>query len=407
MSGGRCWVQGNDQINSAVDALLEEAVRHLLRHLADLSPMAILAGGSLARGEVSYLARPEGAGRLLSDLDLVVVLADSTEVTAMRGRLQDILHRVNDEPALRAAGVHVDAAPIARSALAAIPATLFWYELAEGTCCLWGDERVVAEIPRRPVAEIDPDEGWILLGNRLLEWLLRRPDRVAGEDLESGYLIARSGADLAKAFLLLQGGYSVSSRERDQRLAELAARVKRGTSIDLSALSADVHRWTEAKLSPTMERLSEPSAGERLGRWLARLWIWAAYHRSGRPSPPEPLTPPRFRRGHWPGRARAWASFLLRANQRDGCPLVGLRTALWWGVQLPPIWVSYLAGVQSAARALMFDGAESWVAPWGYLTQEEQGSRATRLWERLALGGRHEETIRDAAEDRPEIAPPV
>lgn len=404
MSGGRCWVQGDDAVNATVDALLHKAVRLLLAHLGEVAPVAILAGGSLARGEVSYLAAPAG-GRLLSDLDLVVVLADAGQVATMRGGLREILHRVNSEPSLRAAAVHVDAAPIARSALAATPSTLFWYELAVGTCCLWGDATVVGEIPSRRIGEIHPDEGWILLGNRLLEWLLYRPDRAPVDDLESGYRVARSGADLAKALLLLQGGYSVSTRERDERLAEIAARGPDGISIDLSALSADVHRWTEAKLAPTVTRLSESFAGERLGRWLVRLWIWAAYRRLARPMSSASLVPPPLRHGDWPRRARAWASFLLRANQRDGRPLVEWSTALRWGGRLPPIWVSYLAGVQSAGRILGIDDARRWTAPWSHLTAEKQSRRAVRLWERLALGGRHEEPIRAAAEEDSEIAP--
>jgi len=378
-------------------------VDRVLHHFRPAVPLAIIAGGSAARGEVSYLVEPRGGGRFLSDLDLPVIVADDSEAREIQARLPALLRRLHAEEGIRAARIHVDASPISYSALRRVPPTLFWYELAHGACTLWGNKNVLAELPRRRPQELNADEGWILLNNRLIEWLTLDEASQGGVSEEVAYTVARSGTDLAKALLLIQGDYSVSTAERAEKLTRLAA-TSAIPGLDLRELAADVRGWTETKLRPTVSRLRDGAGLDRLGRWLLLLGSWSGHQWLGRRWTGS-VEPPVFSSGPARARVRAWASFLLRANRRDGRPLVDLTTVVTWAHRLPPLWVAYRAGSQAAARRLGVADASAWPAPWSHLDREAQARRAVRLWERLALGGRHEAPIREAAQDPSEIAP--
>lgn len=208
-----------------VSPFVDNLVALILGELGEDAVLAVFAGGSVARGEISYRLGDDGM-EVYSDVDLYVVVKDGVALEEVRRRGRESVAGVP----LVGKGYRFFRAPdvgvYSFADLAAQPARPGTVGLGEHHLLLYGD----ADIPLRAAASIGSDiaseEALYLLENRLIELLALENRRRAGEHpVDDGYyafVVCKTGLDVATAALIARGMYSASRAER-VRLLEAAA----------------------------------------------------------------------------------------------------------------------------------------------------------------------------------------
>lgn len=162
-------------------ATVVDAVRAADPHLRSL----VLTGG-FARGEGTVL---DGAPQ--NDYDFVAVRSIGRPTKAYAAVQKALQARL---------GLHIDLAPIPAWRLPFVARSVFWYETALRGRVLWGDD-LLARIPVRTTAALDPAEGLRLLVNRAAGLLLvtESPDPHAHRIQAAKALLAALDAHLLAA----------------------------------------------------------------------------------------------------------------------------------------------------------------------------------------------------------------
>jgi predicted nucleotidyltransferase len=229
---------------------------------------AVFISGSVGRGEGVWASTRQGP-RLLSDLDLYVVLAD----TATRERTRR--EAVAGMPALlseaRGLGLWapIDAGMVTPADLERIPARPGTLEL-RGARCLVGDARLLDCVPRYLPADIPLDETLLLLENRAHElllawaWLARGGEEGAWR---AAHMSLKSALDLAGVLGLLVGRYPAGEAERvREATAALAEGGRLATCAPgLAPLWRRALEWRRRPAAP---------AGDAVGWWSEAVLAW-------------------------------------------------------------------------------------------------------------------------------------
>lgn len=175
----------------AGDLLLIEAT---LRR-GDPRLRALVLTGGFARGEGAVRD-----GRPQNDYDLVAIRGVGPPRRSYARMRADLERRL---------GLHVDLATVAAWRLPHVRPSIFWYETALRGRLLWGED-LLARVPVRSPADLDPREGLRLLANRAAGLLLASTADADAKRLQAAKaLLAAFDAELLAA-----GHFAPSQRER-------------------------------------------------------------------------------------------------------------------------------------------------------------------------------------------------
>lgn len=287
---------------SAADAQYARLAAAAVAHLLALqpAPCALVLQGSAATGEAWALREDSGALRLLSDLDLGVIVESDDDREAWRAHAADFPRAMSaamesmmaaERPAAR--GAMPPAAPwslgvYSRDDLPRQAPKMGTLELAWAGRVLSGDPMILATVAPRDPRVITAAESLRLLGVRAHEW---GQVEDAGATIEQVMTAAvKLVADAGTAVLASHGAYCVGGAARRDALAELwqgeahalaeavpwlPARIRAAQDVRLREA-----RWPEvaAALGADAARRLTPGEIRRMvrpvllatGTWLAR-----------------------------------------------------------------------------------------------------------------------------------------
>lgn len=315
------------------------------------SVRALVLTGSLARNEGTFSRAGHGKWVSLGDAEFVLVLNSGiplppeAEVASLIRAIEDALSDCGISCSVSMGVCHDDY-------LRALKPHIFAYELICRGRVVCGEDRILSLIPPFAVSAIPREDAWRMLSNRIVEQL-KLVDELSAvpEKLSVGahYQLVKFVLDMATSFLLFAGHYAPSYRERNARLALLAAQSAGGPwPFDLTEFSRLVETCTDWKLAP------EASADAGFALWNSatcyarQLLTWELEQLTGGAgiSSTEDLMARWMRRQSIGVRLRGWLYVLRREGWR--------RSHLVMGKLLRKVWVSSPRYAVYAAATLLF-----------------------------------------------------
>jgi hypothetical protein len=205
---------------------LVEVVSH---RVSDFRPLGVVLTGSLARGEAALAAEQDRRTRWLSDIECMVVFADTARKSG--GSLAESLDQatvaLKAEAKVHAVGLDIQLIPIRASRLARLRPGIFTRELAEHGKLVWGSPGVVPiPLPDIAGASMLRADAFRLLNNRIMEQVAARSGCEEGRAAaqERGYALSKFWTELATSMSVFLDCYRASYRERQRAMqAALAA----------------------------------------------------------------------------------------------------------------------------------------------------------------------------------------
>jgi hypothetical protein len=354
-----------------LEPLIARAVEWLLARAGAGSTRAVLLSGSAASGPAVWASTAVGP-RMLSDLDLFVVVAD--EVVARRARATMRAGLGELRAALREVGLWapVDAGFYTPADLERLPARPATLELAARARAVWGDASWLARVPRFQPSTIDHEERLLLLENRGQELLLARALLARGDEegeWRAAHATHKSALDLATVLLLRSGAWHPDPA---QRVADAGAALAPGSML-VARAPALAELWGRALEWRRAPRLA---AGEAHRAWedCVQAWcaIWLELCAGGPAGEPDPYRWVEHvaARARWRRRLRQSAS--PPRAQGDPRPLPRVSLVLTARAGTPR------HRLNGCAAALLFATAETRPGP------PALGPRAARSLRRLA-----------------------
>jgi hypothetical protein len=165
-----------------------------------------------------------------------------------------------------------------------LPPHVFTYELRTCGQVIWGDSSVLALIPPIAAGEIDREDGWRLLANRIIEQLAAR-EEPAPEKAERPrsveYHTVKLFLDMATSLLVFTGDYAPTYRQRAERLGRLAARTSRGMPFPLPEFARRVNEFTSWKLWAGEAPWPSGDFTEEARSYARALWRWELQQLTG------------------------------------------------------------------------------------------------------------------------------
>lgn len=271
---------------AAVREILDGVVDAARRHLEPLGLRSVLLGGSVARGELSWLAEPSAPGGvdLLSDVDAAIITERrDPEREGELAREVALLGRAHGRSPL----FHVDAG-VHRLYMKRY--TIWTYEFRMGAVTLHGED-VRRLLPRVTVRSLDRGHTAQLLLVRLWNQLLHTPAAVVErsaspyERLISTYVTARNILELPTILLPHHGALLPGYARRHDWLRSHAP-ISSGFGPDFVALCADA---LATKREPAPDKTLAPRYA-RMVRSYARLLAHLARLADPRAPAPRPGT---------------------------------------------------------------------------------------------------------------------
>ena len=245
---------------------------------------AVILTGSLAREEATILIN-DGLCRILGDAEFLLVFKRGARLPAARA-LDSLAGAVTQSLRERNIGCPVNLAAVRPNYLVGLPAHIFSYELRHAGRVVFGDENILRLVPSFSPAQIEREDAWRLLSNRLIEWLEAR-SKVAPQTMEPGidlsYATVKLWMDSATSLLVFLGQYEPGYAARAERLAVLASGPVTGLPFPFAQFQAAVAEATSWKLRP------QPYPADRFGwsfchearRFAVRLWSWELARMTG------------------------------------------------------------------------------------------------------------------------------
>jgi len=185
---------------------------------------AIVLTGSLARDEATFVREGE-RWKLLGDAEFLLVFDQDAVLPS--SSIIDRLER-EIERHLRQQGLcgHVELSPVHTRYLRTMPSEIFAYELRTCGQVVWGERQILSLIPAFSPSGIPLEDGWRMLCNRVVE-CIEVIDLVVEKPVDPApdgrYRMIKLYLDMATSFLLFQGVYAPTYRERAERLSTLVA----------------------------------------------------------------------------------------------------------------------------------------------------------------------------------------
>lgn len=265
--------------------------------------------GSLARQEETAAARAKGT-TLRSDVECLALLHRGharPSPAAVRELCRDI------EQKLAERGVHcrVGISVVYADYLRRLPPHIFSYELRTCGEVLWGEPTILNLIPPMNAAQIDREDAWRTLSNRMIEQLEALGSCESRESREAlHYRSVKLCLDIATSVLVFKGQYEAGYAERARRFEALA---KTGDDAGLPFAAAEFVRHLRActaeKLNSSLSALRPSEAFAReIGRFAQQAWLWELREMLGVPGEDATTLVRQFAaRQGFAARLRGWA----------------------------------------------------------------------------------------------------
>lgn len=205
---------------------IAEAVREIACTSFRPGLRSLVLTGSLARDEGTWV-HENGRELLAGDAEFLAVFGDHTQlpsadaVAAAARAVEKRLHESGVE-------VHIGLSPVGPRYLRRLQPHIFAYELLKHGRVIWGDENILSLAPRFSRADIPLEDGFRLLVNRIIELLeaicTSQPGMSASSTFSGAvhYRAMKLWLDMATSFLLFQGQYQSTYRQRASALTEMA-----------------------------------------------------------------------------------------------------------------------------------------------------------------------------------------
>lgn len=224
---------------------------------------SVIMIGSMGRGEATW-ERTAVGWRVIGDAEFVAVQdgsrATPEEVSALCDEISAHLTSLGIE-------VSVDVSIVKSSWFSRLGNTIFAYEIKQASRVVFGDASVLNEIPAFSTAEIEREDAWRLLCNRIVEWL-----EVPEDSSQRRYREVKLALDIASSLLVFAGRFEPSYAKRSLQLQELAKRNKLGLQFETTELSILVSKCTEYKLGRTGPPKPELLSKASLFAWKLAEW---------------------------------------------------------------------------------------------------------------------------------------
>jgi len=294
----------------AAEAIAAHTVRECERRYGSRLRAAILTG-SLAREEATILVN-DGSCRILGDAEFLLIFKRGAKLPAAPA-LDSLAGAVTQSLRERNIGCPVHLAAVRPNYLVGLPAHIFSYELRHAGRVVFGDENILGLVPSYSPGQIEREDAWRLLSNRLIEWLEARAEagpQAAEPGIDLAYATVKLWMDAATSLLVFLGQYEPGYAARAERLAALASDSVPGIPFPFAQFQSAVAEATSWKLRP------QPYAADRFGwsfchearRFAVRLWSWELSRMTGQnPNlPPLALGGTLARRTTRKQRVRGW-----------------------------------------------------------------------------------------------------
>lgn len=290
--------------------LLNEIVNMILEETGEEGVRGIFLCGSFATGEGTVIIR-EGKPVLISDIDLVVVVDSDRLHHRILGRRKNagsMCERLTAE-ALFVGGISVGVYHI--SELPSLPPSPLVFDIREKAVTLYGNSGIREEISMVSVTE---EEGLRLLENRVPALLGSLPLRSSNDfisKVELAYSISKVYTDILVLILIFQNRYVPGYRARLELAKELYC--SEGSMIP-GTMIEKIERWTEYKLCPRADGLTDQAELEWEEAGSDLLHYWRVFRSGGRDRENPPgvtdLIPSLKSRYSLRDRIRRWKKFL-------------------------------------------------------------------------------------------------
>jgi predicted nucleotidyltransferase len=272
--------------------IVAETVRACLERYGS-RVQAVILTGSVARGEATIVVSG-GLRRVLGDADFLVVFGRQAKLPAA-AEVDSIAKSATESLERQSITCAVHIAAVRPRYLVRLPAHIFSYELRHASRVVMGDESILRLVPAFSPAQIDREDAWRLLSNRLIEWLEAREKSASRADspsIDLSYATVKLWIDSATSLLVFLGEYEPGYAARAARLATLKSDSTAALPFSFAEFGAGVAEATSWKLRP--ETFAADSFGwsfcEEARRFAVRLWRWELAQMTGQNTSLPPLT---------------------------------------------------------------------------------------------------------------------
>lgn len=239
---------------------------------------AIILTGSLARDEATF-AFESGASVLRGDAEFCLVFENQPALPAASHILR-IAGDISRQLAGKNICAKIDLSAVHLPYLRRLPPHIFSYELRECGEVIHGDTEILKLIPGFQAHELDKEDAWRLLCNRLIELLeADAEDRISGAACSqlTQYRIAKLYLDMATSLLVFLGAYAPTYRSRREAICRLAAddAARAKYPFPLAKFARAVSRCTDEKLGARGAHDSDfPAERREAIEYAHLLWRW-------------------------------------------------------------------------------------------------------------------------------------
>lgn len=279
---------------AAVRSYLRKACGLILQELGEDAVAAIAVSGSAALGEFTAVATAEDDLRLLSDVDLSVVMRTDEQRDAAKSARPALLKRLNTAGEAASMCAPADFGIYSLRDLEVQAPKMGVLEMRASGAVLWGDGEVLRKLPDFSPEELSRSEAVTLLYNRCLESLkvcISPGPLNPCETMNLLYAGAKAYLDAGTALAAYHGRYVTGYKRRLPRIAEIVRERYAGGfgSTGADAFLEGLSFWTDFKIKPDLTevaaryRSAQGTDGLRVAAWKA--WaesrlpltgVWAA-----------------------------------------------------------------------------------------------------------------------------------
>ncbi|MHB8412007.1 MAG: hypothetical protein ACYDDI_08675 [Candidatus Acidiferrales bacterium] len=246
---------GENQVNGGTFALREaicEEVNAVCVEIFGKRIRAIVLTGSLARDEGTFLLRGD-TWVSSGDAEFIIVASWKTSLPSVE-EIDEVGRQIESRLLQRKIDCQIDLGRAYAYYLRNLPPHIFSYELRECGKVIWGDASVLNLIPQFSAEELDLEDAWCLLCNRLIELLGFPAELISNGGTWSAkfrYQIQKLYLDMATSYLVFVRAYAPGYQKRQEILSRLARETPRGGEypFDLQEFARRVAACTDSKVS--------------------------------------------------------------------------------------------------------------------------------------------------------------
>jgi hypothetical protein len=266
---------------TATNAICEEAGRVCERQFG-LSLRGLILTGSCARGEGSFTLENE-TWQALSDVEFIVVLTDSARLPSATEQ-REVQRETSHALQARGANCSLSFGFVHADYLRRLQPSIFAFELRAHGRVLSGNASILSLAPQFGAIEIPLEDGWRLLGNRLvecLEVLTCLESECESVSAQVSYRIVKLYLDMCTSLLVFCRAYESGYARRADALHKLAQSEPTDAPFSLREFSKRVSVATAFKISNhssesfgTSNRKELASVTAEAIGYARQLWRW-------------------------------------------------------------------------------------------------------------------------------------